>query len=42
MSVSMSVNNVFDKTYYARVGGPNTYNTFGDPRNVTVALRRRF
>lgn len=42
LSVSMSVNNVFDKTYYARVGGPNTYNTFGDPRNVTVALRQRF
>lgn len=42
LSVSMSVNNVFDKTYYARIGGPNTYNTFGDPRNVTVALRRRF
>jgi len=42
VSVSVSVNNLFDKTYYARVGGPNTYNTYGDPRNVTVALRTRF
>jgi len=42
VSVAISVNNLFDKTYYARVGGPNTYNTYGDPRNVTVALRTRF
>ncbi len=42
ISLSASVNNAFDKVYYARVGGPNTYNTFGDPRNVTVALRARF
>ena len=42
LSLSASLNNVFDKHYYARVGGPNTYNTFGDPRNLTVALRARF
>ncbi|NQE61330.1 TonB-dependent siderophore receptor [Caulobacter sp. RHG1] len=42
VSVSASLNNTFDKVYYARVGGPNTYNTYGDPRNVTVALRARF
>ncbi|WP_337188232.1 TonB-dependent siderophore receptor [Phenylobacterium sp.] len=42
VSVAASLNNVFDKVYYARVGGPNTYNTYGDPRNLTVALRARF
>lgn len=42
VSVSATLNNAFDKHYYARVGGPNTYNTYGDPRNVTVALRARF
>ncbi|MFV3074981.1 TonB-dependent siderophore receptor [Niveispirillum fermenti] len=41
-SLSLSVNNLFDKVYYARVGGPNTYNTFGDPRNVTLSMRTRF
>ncbi|WP_165842925.1 TonB-dependent siderophore receptor [Phenylobacterium deserti] len=42
VSVSASINNLFDKVYYARVGGPNTYNTFGDPRNGTAVLRARF
>jgi outer membrane receptor for ferric coprogen and ferric-rhodotorulic acid len=41
-ALSVSVNNLFDKVYYARVGGPNTYNTFGDPRNVTLSMRTRF
>ncbi|WP_269714786.1 TonB-dependent siderophore receptor [Caulobacter sp. NIBR2454] len=42
IALSASLNNVFDKVYYARIGGPNTYNTYGDPRNITVALRARF
>lgn len=42
VSIAASVNNLFDEVYYARVGGPNTYNTYGDPRNVTVVLRARF
>ncbi len=42
LSLSASINNVLDKRYYARVGGPNTYNTFGDPRNVTLVLRARY
>lgn len=39
---TLSVNNVFDKTYRTRVGGTNTYNTFGDPRNFQVSLKKTF
>lgn len=38
-SASFSVNNVFDRSYYTRVGGTNTYNTFGEPRNYLLTLR---
>jgi outer membrane receptor for ferric coprogen and ferric-rhodotorulic acid len=41
-TVALAVNNLFDRTYYARVGGLNSYNTYGDPRNVTLSLRTRF
>lgn len=37
-----SVNNLFDRKYYVRVGSLNTYNNFGDPRNVLVTLRARY
>lgn len=42
VSISASVNNLFDEVYSARVGGPNTYNTYGDPRSVTLVMRARF
>lgn len=38
-SVAINVNNVFDTVYYSRLGGLNTYNTYGDPRNTSVTLR---
>ena len=38
----LSVNNLFDKTYYARVGPINTYNYFGEPRNVMLTIRSRY
>ncbi len=38
-TVALLGNNLFDREYYARVGGLNTYNTFGDPRNFTLVLR---
>ncbi|AXE62786.1 hypothetical protein BBF93_00090 [Hyphomonas sp. CACIAM 19H1] len=41
-SLSLSVNNVLDETYWARVGGLNSYNTYGDPRSVMLALRAAF
>lgn len=42
LQVIVQMNNLFDRTYYTRLGGTNTYNTFGDPRNVVVSLRWRF
>jgi outer membrane receptor for ferric coprogen and ferric-rhodotorulic acid len=39
LQLTAQVNNVFDTTYYTRLGGTNIYNTFGDPRNVVVSLR---
>lgn len=38
-SVALLGNNLFDREYYARVGGLNSYNTVGDPRNFTLVLR---
>lgn len=35
----VSVNNVFDRVYYQRVGSLNTYNFYGEPRNFLVTLR---
>jgi len=39
LALAVQVNNVFDRTYYTRLGGTNTYNTFGEPRNLLVSLR---
>ncbi|MDQ1260283.1 MAG: outer-rane receptor for ferric coprogen and ferric-rhodotorulic acid, partial [Pseudomonadota bacterium] len=41
-SLSMNLNNLFDRTYYTRLGGTNTYNTYGDPRNVALTLRATY
>jgi outer membrane receptor for ferric coprogen and ferric-rhodotorulic acid len=38
----VSVNNLFDKVYYQRVGSINTYNFYGEPRNVLVTLRASY
>jgi len=38
----VSVNNLFDKVYYQRVGSINTYNFYGEPRNVLVTLRAAY
>jgi outer membrane receptor for ferric coprogen and ferric-rhodotorulic acid len=42
LALAANVNNVFDATYYTRLGGLNTYNTYGDPRNLAVTLRARY
>jgi outer membrane receptor for ferric coprogen and ferric-rhodotorulic acid len=39
LAVTLAVNNVFDRTYWARVGGLNTYNIHGDPRSVLLSVR---
>ncbi|TZG25641.1 TonB-dependent siderophore receptor [Sphingomonas montanisoli] len=38
----VSVNNLLDKTYYQRVGSPNTYNFYGEPRNFLLTLRASY
>ncbi|WP_288379277.1 TonB-dependent siderophore receptor [uncultured Massilia sp.] len=39
VTLSLAVSNLFDRTYWARVGGLNTYNIYGDPRNVLMSAR---
>ncbi|MEQ1909392.1 MAG: TonB-dependent siderophore receptor, partial [Vicinamibacterales bacterium] len=39
VDLNVQFNNMFDAVYYTRLGGTNTYNSFGDPRNVMVSLR---
>jgi outer membrane receptor for ferric coprogen and ferric-rhodotorulic acid len=38
----VSVNNLFDKVYYQRVGSINTYNFYGEPRNFLLTLRANY
>ena len=38
----VSVSNLLDKTYYQRVGSINTYNFYGEPRNVLLTLRASY
>ncbi len=38
-SVSLAVNNLFDRKYYASVGTPNNYNFYGEPRSLMLTLR---
>jgi outer-membrane receptor for ferric coprogen and ferric-rhodotorulic acid len=42
LSATFSVNNIFDEAYYTRLGGLNTYNTYGEPRNFMLTLRKTF
>jgi len=39
LAVTLAVNNLFDRNYWARVGGLNTYNIYGDPRSVLLSVR---
>jgi Outer membrane receptor for ferric coprogen and ferric-rhodotorulic acid len=38
----VSANNLFDRVYYQRVGAINTYNFYGEPRNVLLTLRANY
>ena len=38
-SLSLNVNNLFDKKYYASVGQPHIYNFVGEPRSFMLTLR---
>ena len=41
-ALTLDINNLFDEKYYTRLGGTNTYNTYGDPRNVVLTLRASY
>lgn len=40
-SLSLMVNNLFDRTYWASIG-TNTYNFYGEPRNFMLTLRANY
>jgi outer-membrane receptor for ferric coprogen and ferric-rhodotorulic acid len=40
--VAVSVNNLFDKTYYQTISAPDGGNWYGDPRNFTVRVDGKF
>ncbi|TDX32990.1 outer membrane receptor for ferric coprogen and ferric-rhodotorulic acid [Modicisalibacter xianhensis] len=42
VSGQLNFNNVFDREYYNRVGGTNTFNMVGAPSNVVASLRYDF
>ncbi|MFT3691359.1 TonB-dependent siderophore receptor [Paenirhodobacter sp.] len=42
VTASLSVNNVFDKDYYERVGGTSVFNFYGEPRSITFKLSAKF
>lgn len=42
VTASLTVNNVFDKKYYERVGGTSVFNFYGEPRSVVFRLGTTF
>jgi outer membrane receptor for ferric coprogen and ferric-rhodotorulic acid len=42
LSLSLNINNLFDKTYYARIGGTGGFNIYGEPRNFLLTLRANY
>jgi outer membrane receptor for ferric coprogen and ferric-rhodotorulic acid len=39
LTLDLNATNLLDKTYYARIGGSNSYNTFGEPRGYSLTAR---
>jgi len=42
LSVAVNLNNLLDKTYYARIMGNGRGNFYGEPRNIMATLRARY
>jgi iron complex outermembrane receptor protein/outer membrane receptor for ferric coprogen and ferric-rhodotorulic acid len=42
LALNLSVDNLFDKTYYEKVSGVSRQNFYGEPRRVTLALKARY
>lgn len=41
-TLSLNINNVFDKIYYSRSSPPNNDNWYGEPRNYALVVRGKF
>ena len=41
-SLTLTVSNLFDRTYFTRIQGVNSYMTYGEPRNVVLAVRAKY
>lgn len=41
-SINLNVQNLLDEVYYARLGGTNTYNTYGPPLSYSLTVRATF
>lgn len=39
VQLGLNLNNLGDRRYYTRLGGTNTYNSYGEPRNAALTLR---
>lgn len=42
VTATLTVNNAFDETYYARVGGTSVFNFYGEPLSALLKLRATF
>lgn len=42
VTATLAVNNLFDKKYYARVGGTSVFNFYGEPLNANLRLSAKF
>jgi len=42
LKVSLNINNLFDRKYYARVGATSTFNFYGESRNFMVSANYTF
>lgn len=42
LSATLNVNNLLDKTYYARIATPATFNFYGESRSVVAGIRYTF
>lgn len=42
VTASLTINNLFDEKYYARVGGPSVFNFYGEPLSATFKISATF
>jgi outer membrane receptor for ferric coprogen and ferric-rhodotorulic acid len=42
ITTSLTVNNLFDKTYYERVGGTSVFNFYGEPLSAVLRVEAKF